>query len=351
MFRIGTVKVPSGCAATLLALGLSAGHSALAQQDVHVPSRAERADAQPATGSITGIVTDADGKLLPHANVTLSIAAAPARETLSDDEGRFRFEHVPAENFTLTVNAAGFGADTVSGVEQAGQAYDAQAIVLRPAAAAQVEAVTREQLLDMQVKEQEQQRFLGAIPNFYVTYEWHAQPLTAKKKFELAWKTSIDPVNVVIDGAIAGINQAVNALPGYGQGARGYAKRFGAAEGDLVVGTFVGGAIVPALLHQDPRFFYKADGTLMQRALYALSTAVICRGDNGKWQPNYSSVIGDVAAGAATNLYYPSTDRNGVKLIFENGLLNAGLDGVGNLLQELFYARFTYVKGKNAAKH
>jgi hypothetical protein len=96
----------------------------------------------------------------------------------------------------------------------------------------------------------------------------------------------------------------------------------------------LGGAVLPVLFHQDPRYFYKGTGTVWQRTRYALSTAVIARGDNGKWQPAYAGLLGDFGSGAISNLYYPASNRNGAGLTIENGFLAVAGDAVGNLLQE-----------------
>ena len=121
-------------------------------------------------------------------------------------------------------------------------------------------SVTNYELAEEQVKVEETQRVLGVIPHFYVSYRQDALPLRPKQKFELAWKTSVDPVTFAASGAFAGVQQAQNEFSGYGQGAHGYAKRYGAAYGDALIGTMIGGAILPSLLRQDPRYFYKGTG-------------------------------------------------------------------------------------------
>ncbi len=201
--------------------------------------------------------------------------------------------------------------------------------------------VTPEQVAEDQVKVEETQRLFGVIPNYYVTYVPNAAPLTTKLKFQLAWKNTVDPVTFAIVGGIAGIEQADNAFSGYGQGAQGYAKRYGAAYADLVSGTFIGGAILPSLLKQDPRYFYKGTGSRRSRLLYAIANAVICKGDNGHWQPNYSSIIGGLAAGGISNLYYPASNRNGAALTFENGLIATGAGALGNIIEEFFLRKIT----------
>ncbi|MGH9537475.1 MAG: carboxypeptidase-like regulatory domain-containing protein, partial [Terriglobales bacterium] len=192
-----------------------------------------------------------------------------------------------------------------------------------------------------QVQDEEKQRVLGFIPNFYVSYDPHPVALSTRQKFMLAWKTTVDPVSFGLVGAIAGIQQAANSFSGYGQGAQGYAKRYGASYADLVSGTFIGSAILPSLLKQDPRYFYKGSGTRKSRILYAIAGSVVCKGDNGKWQPNYSSILGNLAAGGISNLYYPAQDRNGVGLTFQSGAIGIGATAGANLIQEFLIRKLT----------
>ena len=98
---------------------------------------------------------------------------------------------------------------------------------------------------------------------------------------------------------------------------------------------------MPSVLKQDPRYFYKGTGTTRSRALYAVANAVICKGDNGHWQTNYSSILGGVAAGGISNFYYPSADRNGVTLTIENTALGIAGSAIGNLFQEFLVRRLT----------
>ena len=123
--------------------------------------------------------------------------------------------------------------------------------------------------------------------------------------------------------------------------AEGYAKRFGASYADSFIGNMIGGAILPSLLKQDPRYFYKGTGSTGSRILYALANAVVCKGDNGRWQPDYSGILGSLAAGGISNLYYPSSNRSGVGLTFENTLIGIGGSGIGNLFQEFLIRRLT----------
>jgi len=194
---------------------------------------------------------------------------------------------------------------------------------------------------EAQIKEQEKQRALAFIPNFYVTYDREAAPLNAKQKFELAWKTAADPVTLMGAGVYAGFEQAGNRYPEYGQGSQGYAKRYGSGYADAVSGIFIGNAILPSLLKQDPRYFYKGTGSTRSRLLYAVASSVICKGDNQRWQPNYSFMLGSVAVGGISTLYVPSSGSNGVGLVFQNALIRIGQGSLGGVLQEFVFSRLT----------
>jgi hypothetical protein len=271
---------------------------------------------------------------------------ASSQETRSGENGEFSFINVAPGPFQLTVTSAGFSPQTVSGILHSGEVNLVPRIVL--AVATNVTEVdvglTREEVAavaEAQLKVEEKQRVLGAIPNFYVSYIPNAAPLTHKQKFKLAWKTVIDPFTFVVVAGTAGVEQAQNHFIGYGQGTEGYAKRFGAGYADTVSGTFIGGAIFPALLKQDPRYFYKGVGSVQNRFLYAIANSVICKGDNKRWQPNYSNVLGSLAAGGISNIYYPAQDRNGATLTFENAAIGLGATAIQNLFQEFLVRRLT----------
>jgi len=178
------------------------------------------------------------------------------------------------------------------------------------------------------------------VPNFYVSYNWNAEPLTARQKFGLALRTTVDPATFLGAGIAAGIEQGLDDFPGYGQGAEGYAKRYGAAYTDGLVGVMLGGAVFPSLLHQDPRYFYMGTGSIRSRAWYAISTAFITRGDNGRWQPNYSNLLGTFAAAGVSNAYYPPASR-GLQLTIDNSLLGIAGVAAGALLQEFVIRKFS----------
>jgi hypothetical protein len=306
--------------------------------------------AEQTVGTISGTVVDQDGNFLLAARVSLTQPGRSEEKTQdSDGVGHFVFTAVPPGPFQLTVSGEGFAARQLPGVLHPGETLEIPLISLTIAAATtEVRvSVTNYELAEEQVKIEEKQRVLGFIPNFYVSYQQDALPLRPKQKFELAWKTSIDPVTFAASGVAAGVQQAQNEFSGYGQGAHGYAKRYGAAYGDAFIGTMIGGAILPSLLKQDPRYFYKGTGSTRSRILYAVANAVICKGDNGHWQADYSGILGALAAGGISNLYYPASSRNGAGLTFENTLIGIGGSAVGNLFQEFLVRKLTpHAQGK-----
>ena len=209
--------------------------------------------------------------------------------------------------------------------------------------------LSKTEVAEEQIKVEEKQRVLGVLPNFYVSYIPDAVPLSSKQKFKLAGKTVIDPFTFVFVGGAAGVQQAQNHFREYGQGAQGYGKRYGAGYADMVAGTFIGSAILPSLLKQDPRYFYKGTGSMPSRFLYAIANSVICKGDNGHWQANYSNILGNLAAGGISNLYYPAQDRDGAGLTFENATIGVGASAVANLVQEFVIRKLTPKLPNNAS--
>jgi len=294
-------------------------------------------------GNISGTVVDETGAAIVAARVTLAgNDQSLTREVRSGDEGQFSFAEVVPGAFQISITAAGFAPQTSSGVLHSGQIYifPPTVLALSPQNTTVEVVGSPKELAEEQVKVEEKQRVLGFVPNFNVSYVPDAVPLRPKQKFELAWKTMIDPVTFVLTGAVAGVQQAQNEFSGYGQGARGYAKRFGAAYGDSVTDTFIGSAILPSLLKQDPRYFYKGSGSTRSRSLYAIENVFICKGDNRRWQPNYSGILGSFAAGGISNLYYPAKDR-GAEATVDNALIGIGTGAAVNLLQEFLIRKLT----------
>lgn len=174
---------------------------------------------------------------------------------------------------------------------------------------------------------------MGVLPNFNITYDQNVPPLSPRQKFQLAFRSAIDPVQFGVAAVLAGVGQADDSFSGYGQGAQGYAKRFGAQYADNFDGTMIGNALLPVILKEDPRYFRRGTGTIPKRMLYSISTAVWCKRDNGKWGPNYANVMGNIASGGISNLYYPASDR-GAGLVFSNALTVTWEGMVGGLANE-----------------
>jgi Carboxypeptidase regulatory-like domain len=340
-----------GLRAGLLAVGVwlltvaCAGAQHVTPQAAPNPAPDPAQNSDPATASIHGEVESADGTVYEGARVELSRPGDPSVATQQTDSGgAFNFANLPAGSFEITVSSVGFVAQEIRGELFTGEAYDAHTIVLPMAGAAnsvQVSAESLTEIAQVQLNLEEQQRVLGFFPNYYVSYDHNALPLTKRQKYQLAWRSSIDPVTFVLTGAVAGIEQATNTLKGYGQGAQGYGERFGSIYADGLTSTMLGGAVLPSLFKQDPRYFYKGTGTVRSRVLYAIAAAVICKGDNGHWQFDYSGILGGLASGGISNLYYPASDRSGVEVTFENSLIGTGESAVQNLVQEFFIRSLT----------
>jgi hypothetical protein len=196
---------------------------------------------------------------------------------------------------------------------------------------------TQQERAAEQVKEQEKQRLLGIMPMFNMTYHSDAVSLTAKQKMSLAFRSAIDPYTFGVAIVVAAWGEMSDSDNGFGWGPAGFAKRAGAKYLDAFNGAMIGNGILPSVLHQDPRYFRLGHGSGMHRAFYAFSTSFICKHDNThRWEPNYSNVGGNLAAGAISNLYYPSSDRTGWSTTLVNGMIVTAEGAVGAELQEFW---------------
>jgi hypothetical protein len=318
-----------------LILGVSVAAAGAAQQ-ISAP--------QPQTGTIVGTAVDVNGDPVPGAVVNLNgPLAADHTQAVANDNGFFEFDHLRAQApYHITVSSNGFADWTSPEVTlKPGQYLELTGVQLKIAeAVTSVHAVvSTEEIATQQVKIEEHQRVLGFIPNFYVVYDRHPVPLTPKLKFELALRTATDPITFLGSAFVAGMDQAADKYD-YQQGAKGYGQRFGANYANGLTQSLVGGAILPSILHQDPRYFYQGTGTKKSRILHAISYPIICRGDNGRLQPNYSTIGGYLASGAISNAYYPESNR-GPGLVFSTALVNVGGTMANGLLQEFLLRRLT----------
>jgi Carboxypeptidase regulatory-like domain len=284
---------------------------------------------QAGTGGLSGTILDTNRNVLQGGRVTLTgLSGSPLRSVESGNNGQFAFTGLPPGVYKLTVTAPGMNIFTSTQIPlQASEFRIPPSITLSVSGVATSVTVTgnKEELAEEQLQIAVQQRIGGVIPNFYGTYDWNAPPMQAKQKIQLSIRSILDPVSFLTVAGIAGAEQYKNVFPAYGGGIEGYGKRYGAAFANHVSGTLLGRAVYPSIFHQDPRYFYKGKGSIRSRALYAISAAVIARGDDGRWKPNYSRVLGNFSAAAISNLYYPASDR-GASLVLFNGLVGTGAD-------------------------
>jgi hypothetical protein len=288
------------------------------------------------TGTVAGTVLDVSGASVSGADVSLMPRdGTRSRTMVSGANGEFNFAEILPGSYLVIVNAKGFALFTSAEFALAAeQAYEVPGISLSLAGTnSEVTVHPTDVIAAEQIKAEEKQRLVGFLPNFYTSYVPDAAPLTWKQKFSLATRGTFDPVAMVGVGFAAGVEQATNAFPGYGQGAEGYGKRFGAKFADGRSSDYLTHAIFPTLLHQDPRYYYQGSGTVKSRLLHAIGSAFLTRGDNGRTEPNYSYVLGDMCSGALSNLYYPQANR-GARLVYTDAAVGlAGRVG-GNLLRE-----------------
>jgi len=273
------------------------------------------------------------------------------RTAITDQTGIFRFLAVEPGNYKITIAAVGFQAWTAANLAvPSGDNQPLLSVVLQVAAASSSVNVNlpRHELAAEQLKAEEKQRLLGVFPDYFVSYESNPAPLTAAQKFQLGWKTITDPVAFIGTGIAAGIQQGRNNYPEFGQGVEGYAKRFGAQYANRVTGVVVERVVMQSIFHQDPRYFYKGTGSVGSRALYAIGTAFVHKGDNGHWQPDYTDVLGGLAAGEISTLYYPSSSRP-VRRLVDNVLLGFGGRAARNLAHEFVFRQITTHVPKMAA--
>jgi hypothetical protein len=294
------------------------------------------------TGSIVGTVVDSNNDTIPNATVVLQNPIGDPLTVVTKDDGSFAFHDVaPGIAYPITIAAAGFAEWSSSVTVEPGQEKALTDIKLRIVAAHRAVTVTysSKEVATQQLKAEEHQRVLGFIPNIYVTYEPHPEPLTAEMKFHLAYKGLTHPTFFAFEGLWAGVEQAAH-MTDYRQGARGYGERFGANLASGASEGLFANAVLPSLLHQDPRYFYRGSGTRGSRAWHAFLAPFVCNGDNGKLQPNYSQMGGSLISASLSNTYYPDSER-GAGLVFRNFGTSMGLHVALGLAQEFFLSKFT----------
>jgi Carboxypeptidase regulatory-like domain len=295
------------------------------------------------TGNILGTVVDSSDDPIPGAKVVLQGTGGDRLTAVTKDDGGFAFDQAPAGvAYQITVTAEGFADWNSSIMVEAGQNKTLPEIKLRILAVQRAVTVSysSKEVATQQLKAEEQQRVLKFIPNMYVVYEPHPEPLTTSMKFHLAYKSLTNPFFFGRTAAWAGVAQARDDPSEWHQGAKGYSKRLGAGFADAVTGSLISNAILPSLLHQDPRYFYQGTGTKKSRALHAMLAPVVCKGDNGAWQPNYSQWGGSLIGYSLSTAYYPASSRSAGH-VFQAFGMDMGLHVIGSLAQEFIFGKFT----------
>jgi hypothetical protein len=200
-----------------------------------------------------------------------------------------------------------------------------------------------------QLKLQEKQRILGVMATFNTTQNHNALPLSPRQKFQLFFKSVSDPWPFALTAVVAGISQADDDFSAYGQGMQGYAKRYGAAYTDYFTGNFFGNAVLPSLLHEDPRYYQRGHGKFITRALWAAGSTGWCKRDNGTWGPNYANITGNLIGAAISNVYYPEAQRS-VGDTIQRGVTVTVEGAVGAELIEFWPDIARHYKNKKAEK-
>lgn len=298
------------------------------------------------TATITGTVLDVNGALVPGATVVLKGSTSEDRQQITaDDNAAFKFDSVKAGvPYEIMVQVQGFSTWTSPAMVLEPSQFlildDIHLKISTEETSITVYGGSTDEIAVEQVHLAEEQRVLGFIPNFYVVYDSaNAVPLGAKLKFQLAMRVARDPITILGVAFMSGIDQAANT-PDYVQGAKGYGQRFGANAAGGFSDILIGGAILPSLLHQDPRYFYQGTGSTRSRLGHAVSAPFICRGDNGHRQINFSSLGGDIAATALSKTYYPSSNRGTGDMSLALGISEAERV-FSAIAQEFILPRFT----------
>jgi hypothetical protein len=200
-----------------------------------------------------------------------------------------------------------------------------------------------------QLNSQLHQRVFGVMATFNTTRNRDALPLSTKQKYVLFFRSASDPWPFLLTAVGAGIDQAQNSFPEYGQGVEGYAKRWGAGYTDYFTGNLLGNAVLASWFKEDPRYFQKGTGSFTTRALWAAGGTVWCKRDSGSWGPNYANVLGNLMGAAVSNLYYPAPDRT-VGETLERGFTVTAQAIIGSEVIEFWPDIVRHHKRKQAEK-
>jgi hypothetical protein len=305
------------------------------------------------TGSIHGQVTDSSGASILGAVITVEDTKGDSHLTVTDGDGTFQIAGLTPGKYNIKISASGLSDWSASNVPASNTPASPPLLAVMqvlPNVTSVTVGLSPEEKAQEQVKQELQQQVLGVIPNYFVAYETNAAPLSLNQKFHLSFKTLIAPATFAAVGITAGIQQIRNSYWQFGQGAKGYAQRFAADYGTTATNLLITSVLADSVLHQDPRYFYSGLGTKKQRAWYAIKSAFLSKGDNGKWQPAYAGIAGTIAASEISNLYDPGS-RTQYTLLGRGLMFHfAGLIGL-NLGEEFLLKRVTsHVPEESAAQ-
>lgn len=294
-------------------------------------------------GSIQGRVTDPSGEPVYGAVVIVEGVNGGRHTTVTDRQGAFQVSSLAPGNYSVKISASGFSDWSATNVPVlVTQQSNPLAAVLRvaPETTTVTVGLKPQEVAAVQLNQELKQRALGVIPNYYVSYESHPAPLTAKQKFHLTTKLLFDPTTIAAVALTAGIQQKENSYYQFGQGAEGFAKRFGADYATASENLLITSVLADSVLHQDPRYFYDGHGTIAQRTWYAFESAFRTKGDNGKWQPPYAGILGSIASSEISQTYLPGS-RTQYTLLGRSLMFHfAGIVGV-NLCEEFLLPKLT----------
>ena len=309
-------------------------HSALPNAPVAVNSSPT---APQGSGVITGTLENPQGQ--PLANAPLRVFGSQLPHAVAGQtnaQGIFRITGLPAGDYHVQASANGYLTAT-SPLVVLGQGEIYHLTITEtplPKSTTTVEVyASTVAIATAQVHQEEKQRVLGMVPDFFTSYQPNPAPLTPKLKMKLTLRTIGDPFIFGVAAAVAGMEQQQNIYPGYGTGWSGYGKRFGASYADSNISRLFGEGIYPVLFRQDPRYFYKGTGSFVSRLWYAMRSSIVLKGDNGHWQPGYASLLGSFTAAGISNAYHSPQDRGLAITMRDGGILIAG-GAFENILRE-----------------
>jgi hypothetical protein len=314
--------------AVVLALVLSLRGTATAQQ----------------AAIVSGTVVDPIGTAVTDARVALTTAdGTPVQTATTGAKGEFTFPDVLAGSYVVRVDVTGFTPFSTDAftVDDGGRLLTLPLIVLAVEGfSTSVVVRATEAIAEEQIRVQEQQRWLGIVPNFYVSYVPNAAPLTSRQKFTLAAHETFDWMAFVGASVAAAIDQSTAAHPGFGEGTSGYAQRWAASFADNRTGDLLSHYVFASVFRQDPRYFYQGTGTTKSRLIHALASAVLARSDRGTTMPNYAQMFGNIGAAALSNAYYPHSER-GASLMVSNLAISLASRAAKAVTQEFLGKRLT----------